>query len=213
MAITEVIEAERVRGKYRILLDSGDKYWLTKAMYDEKPVRAGEEVDSEAFARWVTLHQYRPALERAVAMLATRACSKGEISQKLRTAGYSPDTIEMVLAKLDQNDLLDDRAFGEQWAHYRHGQKYGPRKIAAELRQKGLTAEEAEAAVSSLDDQTQAAQAEILARKGLSRRKKDEDFRKTKQRVLAGIVRRGFDWETAREAIDRAAEDLENGDE
>lgn len=205
----EVLEVEQIRGRFRIQLDNGDRYWLSKTIYQERPIRVGEEVEAKTFAQWVMQHQYRPALERAVSMLAGRACSRGEISRKLQTSGYSRDTIEMVLYKLEKNNLLDDRAFGTQWAHYRNGQKYGPRRIETELRQKGLSPEEAEEAVSGLDEKTQTEQALQLAWKGLSRRKPGEDFRKTKQRTLAGIVRRGYDWETAKEACNRAAEEMD----
>ncbi len=197
-----VISVEKLRGRYRVRLDNGDMYWLTKGMYAERPVQAEEMLDPEEYARWVLLRQYRPALEKAVAMLAARACSRGEISQKLKASGYSPQAVEMVLVKLEKERLLNDREFASQWARYRTDQRYGPRRIAAELKRKGLAEEDAEEALSALPEEEQLSRAKQLARKGFDRARADEDPRKTLQRVMAAIVRRGYDWDIARAACE-----------
>ncbi len=210
---TEVISVEKVRSRYKVLLDNGDSYWLTKGLFAERPLNPGELLDPEEFAGWVTLHQYRSALDKAVAMLAQRPCSTGEISRKLKNTGYAPDTVDMVLYKLEKHELTDDRAFAEQWAQYRSGQKYGPHRIARELKQKGLSSEDTENALSALSGEDQLEQATVLARKAFARAKAGEDPRKTLQKVLAAIVRRGYSWDIAREACEeyvRQAEEAED---
>ncbi len=206
---TAVAEVEKIRSRYRVRLDDGTTYWLTRSVYSERPLSVGDEVESEEYANWVLLHQYRSALDKAVSMLAARACSKGEISQKLSRSGYSEETIEMVLFKLEKHDLLDDEAFAAQWANYRAGQKYGPRRIAQELKAKGLSSEDTENALEELDEDTQLEQAVILARKGFARAREGEDPRKTLQRVISSIVRRGYDWDVARQACDEALKEMD----
>ncbi len=209
MAQAEVISVEKIRYRYKIQLDNGETYYLTKGLYAERPLNPGEVVEAGEFAQWITLHQYRSALEKAVAMLAQRPCSKGEISRKLKNSGYSPDTVEMVLYKLEKHELVDDRAFADQWAQYRAGQKYGPRRIAQELRYKGVAQEDTEEALSSLSEEEQLEQAAHLARKAFARAKPGEDPRKTLQKVMGAIVRRGFPWDIAREACERYVQDAE----
>ena len=206
--MVEVICVEKVRSRYLIRLDNGKKYELSRNLFRERPLEPGEQIEEKEFSQWVTLHQYRSALERAVAMLAARACSKGEINRKLKNAGYADETVEMVLYKLEKHELLNDQEFAEQWARYRSGQKYGPRRIADELRRKGITADEAGSVLDQMSEEDQNDQALYLARKGLARRHPEEDLRKTKQRVAAGIVRRGYDWDTARDACEQAAQEL-----
>ena len=189
--MVQVSEIEQVRGRrVKITLDDGSHYLLLRSMYQERPLEIGEAVDPKEYAQWVMTRQYRSALDKAVSMLAVRACSRGEIEQKLRRIGYAPDTIEMVIYKLEKNELINDQEFADQWAQYRAGQKYGPRRISQELRMKGVSAEEAESALA------------VLARKSLQRAKAGEDPRKTRQRAMAAIVRRGYDWDTARQAIE-----------
>ncbi len=207
---TEVRSVEKIRYRYKVILENGDHYWLTKGLYAERPLSPGDPIDSEEFAGWVTLRQYRSALEKAVAMLAARACSKGEISRKLKNSGYSDDTVNMVLYKLEKHELVDDSSFADQWAQYRAGMKYGPRKIAQELRYKGLSPEDTENALSSLSEETQLEQAALLARKGFARAKAGEDPRKTLQKVMASIVRRGYSWDTARAACEQYVQEAED---
>ena len=51
-------------------------------------------------------------------------------------------------------------------------------------------------------------QAVSIAKKGLSRSTAGEDPRKTLQRVMNTLVRRGYDWETARQACQTAIREL-----
>ncbi len=206
---SEVTSVDKIRSRFKIQLDNGDVYWLTRSLYGERSLAPGDIVDPEEFSEWVTLHQYRSALDKAVAMLAMRPCSRGEISRRLKNSGYAPGTVEMVLYKLEKHELVDDRAFAEQWAQYRSELKYGPHRIARELRYKGLSSEDSETALSSLSEEAQLEQARALAEKAFSRARANEDPRKTLQKVLAAIVRRGYSWDVAREACDRYVREAE----
>lgn len=202
----EVIESvARVRGKVYVVCQ-GETIVLTRQLYQERPLQPGDTLDWEEYEQWLLLHQYRPALNEAVAMLAQRPCASGEIRQKLERRGYRPQTVEMVLYKLSSNDLLDDAAFARQWASTRTNRGLGASRIAGELRRKGIAKEEAEAALASLDADAQLESAVRLAQKGLARAKAGEDARRTAQRVLAMLARRGYTYDQAREAIRLARE-------
>ena len=203
--MVRVSEVELLRGRrVRVTLDNGDSYLLLKSIWQDRPLEVNQAVDPAEYAEWVLQRQYRSALDKAVAMLAQRPCSRGEIEKKLKTVGYSADTVEMVLYKLESNELLNDTEFAGQWARYRAGQKIGPRRIARELRyQKGLSPEDTENALSALPEEEQLEAALSLARKAISRAKPGEDPRKTRQRMLSALVRRGYDWDTVRQAVDQ----------
>ena len=143
---------------------------------------------------------------------AARTCSRGEIEQKLLRIGYRPQTVEMVLYKLESNDLLDDEAFARQWGEARAHKRLGPQRIARELRNKGVSREDADAALETLDPETLLEQAEQLARQTL-RKHPEEDIRRRVNRASQMLMRRGYDWETIRAAIARAGEDADNAEE
>ena len=201
--MVRISEIEKNRGRIRVVLDDGSEYLLLKSMLTERPLEVNDELDPEEFSSWVTLRQYRSALEKAVSFLAVRACSKGEIAQKLRRIGYAPETVEMVLYKLDQEGFLNDQDFASRWARYRSGQKYGPYRIARELKMKGVSGEEVETALEDLSEEDQLEDAVVIAQKALKRAKPGENPGKTRQRINAALVRRGYDWDQARQACDR----------
>ncbi|MBQ9211962.1 MAG: regulatory protein RecX [Clostridia bacterium] len=208
--MVQVSSVEKVQGRrVRIVLENGSRYFILRSMYQERPLEEGDEVDPQEYAQWVLTRQYRSALDKAVSMLAVRACSKGEIEQKLHRIGYSPETIEMVIYKLEKNDLVNDQDFAAQWAQYRSGQKYGPRRISQELRHKGVSAEETALAIEDVSEEEQLASALSLAEKSLRRIRTEEDPRKAKQKAVTAIVRRGFSWDIARQAVEQVFGELD----
>ncbi len=200
----EVITAIlKERGVYRVTISEAEDILVPIGLMQERPLREGQEIDLTEYDQWLMVRQYRFALDRAVGYLAARARSKREIEQKLLQAGYRPCTVEMVLYKLEREKLLDDGDFARQWVDSRSNHKLGKNRIAQELRRKGVSSEEAEAALESLDDEEQLAGAIALVEKAAARLKKDEDLRKAKARIAAMLARRGYGWDIAREAIEK----------
>lgn len=204
----EVTEVKRVRSKMHLTIGS-ERIVIPATLYRERPLEIGDEIDLEEYDHWLLLHQYRPALEYAVSLLAARAYATRELESKLLRLGYRPATVEMVLYKLTSNNLMDDADFARQWAQSRANRSLGRTRIAQELRRKGVSAEDAAAALDSLDPEEQQESADALVAKALRRAKAGEDPRKTAQRITAMLARRGFSYDQAREAIRRAMSDVD----
>lgn len=77
---------------------------------------------------------------------------------------------------------------------------------------KGVSEEDSSAAMKSLDEEEMMRQAVSLAAGRLRRVQPDEDPRKAREKILQALIRRGFDWNTAREAYDQAVK-AEAGEE
>ena len=75
---------------------------------------------------------------RALAMLARREHSSGEIRQKLRDIGGDAALIDAVLADLQSRKLQSDVRFAESFVRSRAERGYGPRAIEMGLRERGL---------------------------------------------------------------------------
>lgn len=198
------------RGRFRLTLDDGQVIVVSAELFRERPFSEGDAIDVEEYDEWLLPRQYRAALDRAVALLAARAHSRGEIEQKLLHAQYRPATVEMVLYKLEREGLLDDADFARQWAAARAGRKLGSGRIAQELRRKGVSARTIEEAISEIDHEDQLAAAAALAEKALRRVKPGEDSRKTLQRLTGMLARRGYSWEIARQAIRQVMDEPED---
>lgn len=198
----------RERGRLRVIINDDSEVLVPLSLFRERPLTVGEPIDMEEYDQWLLLRQYRHALDRAVAFLAGRARSRREMEERLLRSGYRPCTVEMVLYKLEKEGLLDDADFARQWVDARSARRMGRGRIAQELRRKGVSAREAEEALEGLSDEEQLEGAIILVEKAMARTPSGEDPRKTAARITAMLARRGYDYDTAREAISRVMEDI-----
>ncbi|MBQ4580460.1 MAG: regulatory protein RecX [Clostridia bacterium] len=204
----DVITAiKKERGKYRVTINDAEDVLVPVSLMRERPLSEGQPIDLEDYDNLLMLRQYRFALDRAVGYLAARACSTREIEQKLLRAGYRPSTVEMVIYKLQRENLLDDADFARQWVESRQHHKLGRSRIAQELRRTGVSQEEAENALDLIDDEDQLSGAIALAEKAAARIKPGEDPRKAASRIAGMLARRGYSWDIAKEAIRQAMSD------
>ena len=208
----EVTSVRKVRSRYLIEIGS-EHYRIPASLYLERPLQPGDEVDIGEYDQWLLLRQYRPALEYAVSLLAARPYAEAELSSRLRRLGYRPTTCEMVIYKLRRHALLNDTDFAQQWAAAKAARNLGPRRIAQELRQKGVSREDADAALAGLDTESQQHAADSLAEKALRKSKPGDDPRRNAQRILAMLARRGYPYDIAKAALRSAIRSAGSGSE
>lgn len=191
-----------------VRFESGERLWFGRAAWLERsPLRPGDVEDVDDLKQWLLPRQYPQALGGAVRLLAARARSTGEIRQKLEAYGYMDDTVDMVLYKLEKEGLVDDEAFACEWAAARARHQIGRVRILRELAQKGVNREIAERAVEALDEEEGDAAAVALAQKLLRRYADEADAKKAMAKLMAAMARRGYDFESARQAVERALEE------
>ncbi|MCH9643385.1 MAG: recombination regulator RecX [Gammaproteobacteria bacterium] len=78
---------------------------------------------------------------RALDLLSAREHSAQELRRKLIGKGFDADDIAPLIETLQQENLLNDQRFAESYVHYRSQSGYGPVRIRAELRQRGVADE------------------------------------------------------------------------
>lgn len=74
----------------------------------------------------------------ALKLLGIREHSRLELARKLKTRGYAADAIEAVLTRLADRGALDEARLAAAYIAERAGKGFGPLRIRAELRDKGL---------------------------------------------------------------------------
>lgn len=78
------------------------------------------------------------ALRRASSQLMRREYSYAELARWLGHRGYNTAVITVVLDQLVETNLLSDERYALALARTRCAAGYGPRRIAAELREQGV---------------------------------------------------------------------------
>jgi regulatory protein len=77
-------------------------------------------------------------LERARTLLVSREHSCSELSRKLRARGFDEALIAQAIAMLTKEGSLDDTRFTELYVAERAAKGFGPLRVRAELRDRGI---------------------------------------------------------------------------
>src|SRR5512139_3539827 len=77
----------------------------------------------------------------AYTLLARREYGRQEMVNKLLGKGFEPSLVDSVVEQLVAERLLSDERFVETFVRSRSNRGYGPRRIEAELRERGISDE------------------------------------------------------------------------
>lgn len=84
---------------------------------------------------------FRRASAAALRLLVRREHSAQELHYKLTGRGYPASLAQQIVAALREEGVLSDRRFSENYAMSRFERGFGPMRIEAELRERGVSAE------------------------------------------------------------------------
>ena len=205
-----ITAVERSKKGAVVTLNGEEKIFVSRALLIEREFAEGQALQRDELAQWLLPRQYPEALNLAVSLLAQRARSSGEIEQKLRDRFYLPETVEMVLYKLEKEHFLNDEAFAMEYAAALSRRQTGRARIAQDLRRKGIDPALIQRALEELDEEEADDAAFTLARKLLKRYEREPDPRKAMQKLLMAMARRGYGFEEARAAAERALQEPED---
>ena len=199
------IEAYK-KGRKLIYLNSEPAFVLYSGEVEDYNLAEGMELSAVIYDRIeeVTL---KPRCKRRLLHLLDRFDrTEAQVRSKLKEEFYPEDVIEEAIAAANRGKYLDDKRYAMQYA-YEKSRVKSRRMISAELKNKGIPDEYIENALSETEDNE-----EQLIRKQLS--KKVEDFAavtyEEKQKLLAGICRKGFDADKCIRVYNAMAKEQQN---
>ena len=146
-------------------------------------------------------------MDKAVALLAARSRTEKEIADALYRNAYPEETIARVMQRLLEAGYLNDTHFSERWAASRSLKGMGARRIKMELRSKGIDTQKIDLTLSALDESDIFEGAVNAARKAA--RGKDVNIPGDRQKILASLARRGYDYSMARRALEAIIEEMD----
>lgn len=198
-AALTVSSVKRIQGRTVLTLSNGEVLSMPRAMLKERPYRSGMPFDKAAFESLINERSYPFAMDKAVALLSLRSRTEKEIAESLRKNAYPEKTIARVMARLLEVGYINDAAFAENWAASRTNKGMGSRRIRMELKHKGVHQDEIDSALSSIDEEDMLAGAIKTAEKAA--RGKDLKSPADRQKLIAALARRGYDYAAAKQAL------------
>ena len=145
----------------------------------------------------------KKAKEYAFLLLKFRQRSEREIYERLKRKKFEEPVISATLRWLKEKKFIDDSLFARAWISSRLNKPYGPRRLALELKKKGVAADiirsELEGAKSGYCEE------EVVRDLAYQRyeKLKGVEPQKAKSRVQAYLLRRGFSPDVIIEVINQ----------
>jgi regulatory protein len=172
-------------------------------------LRKGQYISHAEVAALKAGDEVEQAYERAVKFLGNRPRSSAELRRYLAEKQVDPATIDEALGRLEERGYVDDVAFARYWvANRQQFRPRGTRALRFELREKGVPASVIDEVLSGFDTSEAAYQAAL----DKARRFRGLDRRAFREKLGSYLTRRGFDFDTARDVIDRLINEFEAED-
>ncbi len=153
----------------------------------------------------------RTAYQTAIDLLSRRDHFRRELVEKLRTRNFPTNEIEESISRCEELDLLNDERVAHRFIEVRAAERgWGPHRLAAELRQRGVAADDADR-FSELSEEM-AAEAMRTALRKIEVRAPAAWWRdgQRRARMVSSLITRGFEAEVAIAAVDEMAASREN---
>jgi regulatory protein len=153
----------------------------------------------------------RSPYQIALDLLSRRDHFRSELVEKLRQRNVPDGDIRGAVARCEKLDLINDQRVAERFVEVRAADRgWGPHRLEAELRKRGIEAADAES-LSKLPDELADAAMRTALRK-LEVRAPGGWWRdgQRRARMVSSLITRGFEAEVAIAAVDELAASREN---
>ncbi|MEX2600961.1 MAG: regulatory protein RecX [Balneolaceae bacterium] len=163
----------------------------------------GVSITDQLFREIASVEQKTSIREYLLRLLGRRDHSRQELYLKALRKGHPPSMIEEVLKHLESKRYINDTLFAEKYAVDKATlMNWGPNKIRAELKKKGIPDSISDQALKrAVEDLQQEKICVDLALKRKDHFLREQDDRKRRQKIIAYLQRRGLGYDTIRQAL------------
>ena len=187
--------------KDRVNVYVDDQYAFAVTVLVGATLKKGQYLSEADIKRFKVQDERHKAYDQALRYLSFRARSRQEMERHLSGKGYLPEVVTATIERLHRESYLDDEAFARFWLENRERfRPRGQRALRYELRQKGIADDLIDSLLTDVDEDELAWNA--VAGKLTQWQHLDEQG--LKQKILGFLSRRGFNYEVAHRAFDRA---------
>ena len=205
--ITALKAQKRDRNRISVFLDGEFAFGLSRIV--AAWLQVGQTLNDEKIIELKDQDARESAYQQALRWIETRDRSIAEIQRNLQQRGISEEIISEVMARLQRSGLIDDSRFARLWVENRNEfRPRGRRALTYELRGKGIDQSAVEDVLADFDDGAAA----YDAAHRYTRKIQQLPWLEFKRKLFGHLARRGFNYETAKEAIARVWAELKEED-
>ena len=199
MIITDITELDKKRVK--IYVDGEFAFVLYKGELSEYGIRNGMDISDSKYEE-ITLDLLpKRATKRAMALLQKRDYTESKLRSKLAEGLYDNTAIDAAIDYVKSFHYLDDDRFVRDYVAY-YMESRSKKRIEQDLLQKGINKDLAQSIISEVyeqsDEDEELKQIQLLLQK---KHYSDEMEYTDKQKVMAFLLRRGYEMEKVKRAM------------
>lgn len=203
MKVTAIERTSEGPPRLAVFVDGRRAFTVSEDVAARLGLEVGTELGNTELRELAVDSDRESAREAALRLLAVRARSRTELSDRLRRKGVAPGVAAEVLDGLEDVGLIDDREFGRLWAEERlRLRPVGPRRLVHELLGKGVE----RATIDEVVAEAYSAHSEAeVARRAVRKKMRTAGDRmgpKELARIRSFLLRRGFSYEVVRELLE-----------
>ncbi|MBQ7923673.1 MAG: RecX family transcriptional regulator [Clostridia bacterium] len=195
--ITAITPQVKDKRRCNIYIDGRFYCGLTLETTVKNRLKVGQTVSPETLSQIQLESEKNTALDKAMTHLSAARKTEKQIRDFLSKKGYLEAVADYVVDKLNDYGFLNDKEYAESYVEFA-AKKKGVRLIRAQLRGKGLSEEDVDAALSGMDEENQIAAAKEILQKYMRGKETDKT---TLQKATKYLMGKGFEYEVAKEAV------------
>ena len=193
-AITPQIKDKR---RCNIYVDGRFCCGLTLEATVKNRLKVGQIVTAERLAEIQLDSEKNTAFDKALTHISATQKTEKQVRDFLQGKGYLPAVVDYVVEKMHTYNFLNDGQYAEAYAESVSKRK-GRKLIRMELRGKGISDEEIDAALESLPQEREEEAAKVLLEKYMRGKVCDKA---TLQKACRYLLGKGYDYEIVKGAL------------
>lgn len=207
--ITALTVQKRDQHRVNVYLDGEFAFGLSRIV--AAWLKIGQELTDEKIISLKAEDEEEVAYQRAIRFIGYRTRSVSEVKKSLLKGDISEAIIESILARLERNNLLDDKQFAQTWVENRN--EFRPRShrmLSFELRNKGIDPKIID---QVLEETTPDEDLAYLAAQKQIRRYRHLDWKDFRRKLGSFLARRGFSYATINPIVNQIWAELDSESE
>ena len=196
MKITAIKAQVKREGRYSIFVDDKYAFSLSAEGLLDAHLVTGQELSQVDVTDYKRLSQEDKAYNLALAYVARRMRSEGELHDYFRRKQYAPELAEQLLIKLRRLRFVDDAEFARRWVENRRRLKAtSTKKLRLELREKKVNSEVIQTVLAEDETDEHQLLRDLVEKKRRISRYQDD------QKLMMYLARQGFTYDDIKAAL------------
>lgn len=195
--ITAITPQVKDKTRCNVYVDGRFCCGLTLETVIKNRLKVGVVITEERLAEIQLESEKNTAFDKALTHISVTRKTEKQVRTFLQGKGYLPAVVDYAIEKLRSYNFLNDGEYAEAYVESVAKRK-GGRLIRMELRGKGVSEEEIDVALDTLDNETEIAAATAILQKYMRGKVCD---RATLQKAYRYLMGKGYDYETAKAAL------------